>query len=63
LTHSQLRPCPRVVLIQDFEAAVGDASGALRATWLNQPFLRDVRHRPARGVYGMVEMRGMAVCN
>ena len=25
-----------------FEALVGDASGALRATWLNQPFLRDV---------------------
>ena len=25
-----------------FEAAVGDASGALRAVWLNQPYLRDV---------------------
>src|SRR5215831_21095315 len=25
-----------------FEALVGDASGALRATWLNQPFLRDI---------------------
>src|SRR5688572_22538989 len=23
-----------------FEALIGDASGALRATWLNQPFLR-----------------------
>src|SRR6195256_5444238 len=25
-----------------FEALVSDASGAIRATWLNQPFLRDV---------------------
>jgi ATP-dependent DNA helicase RecG len=25
-----------------FEALVGDESGAIRATWLNQPFLRDV---------------------
>src|SRR5436190_17172083 len=25
-----------------FEALVGDPSGALRATWLNQAFLRDV---------------------
>src|SRR5262249_59603250 len=25
-----------------FEALIGDPSGAIRATWLNQPFLRDV---------------------
>src|SRR5437016_11269495 len=25
-----------------FEALVGDDSGAIRASWLNQPFLRDV---------------------
>jgi ATP-dependent DNA helicase RecG len=42
-----------------FEAAVGDASGALRATWLNQPFLRDVFAAGQHVVfYGMVEMRG-----
>ncbi len=42
-----------------FEAAVGDASGALRATWLNQPFLRDVFATGQHVVfYGMVEMRG-----
>jgi ATP-dependent DNA helicase RecG len=42
-----------------FEAAVGDASGALRATWLNQPFLRDVFAAGQHVVfYGMAEMRG-----
>src|SRR5262245_43447146 len=41
------------------EAAVGDASGALRATWLNQPYLRDVFATGQHVVfYGMVEMRG-----
>lgn len=42
-----------------FEAAVGDASGALRATWLNQPYLRDVFTTGQHVVfYGLVEMRG-----
>src|SRR5262250_946335 len=42
-----------------FEALVGDASGALRATWLNQPFLRDVFAAGQNVVfYGLVEMRG-----
>ena len=42
-----------------FEALVGDPSGALRATWLNQPFLRDVFARGQHVVlYGLVEMRG-----
>jgi ATP-dependent DNA helicase RecG len=42
-----------------FEAAIGDASGALRATWLNQPFLRDVFATGQHVVfYGQVEMRG-----
>ena len=42
-----------------FEALVGDASGALRATWLNQPFLRDVFATGQHVVlYGPVEMRG-----
>jgi ATP-dependent DNA helicase RecG len=42
-----------------FEALVSDPSGALRLTWLNQPYLRDVF---AAGqhvvVYGAVEMKG-----
>src|SRR6185436_2237833 len=42
-----------------FEALVGDASGALRATWLNQPFLRDVFTRGQQLVlFGPVAMRG-----
>src|SRR5258705_8464305 len=42
-----------------FEALIGDPSGALRATWLNQPFLRDVFARGQHVVlYGLVEMRG-----
>src|SRR5262249_12108538 len=42
-----------------FEALIGDASGALRATWLNQPFLRDVFKTGQTVVfYGPVEMRG-----
>ncbi len=44
-----------------FEALVGDASGALRATWLNQPFLRDVFSPGQHAVfYGPIEMRGSA---
>ena len=42
-----------------FEALVGDPSGALRAAWLNQPFLRDVFTRGQRVVlFGLAEMRG-----
>jgi ATP-dependent DNA helicase RecG len=42
-----------------FEALVGDRSGALRATWLNQPFLRDVFMRGQQVVlFGSAEMRG-----
>jgi ATP-dependent DNA helicase RecG len=42
-----------------FEALVGDPSGALRATWLNQPFLRDVFTRGQHVVlFGLAEMRG-----
>src|ERR1700682_5108488 len=41
-----------------FEALVGDSSGALRATWLNQPFLRDVFAPGQHAIfYGAVEMR------
>ncbi len=42
-----------------FEALVTDASGSLRAAWLNQPFLRDVFSRGQQVVlFGLVEMRG-----
>ena len=42
-----------------FEALIGDASGALRAIWLNQPFLRDVFAVGQHVVfYGQLEMRG-----
>jgi ATP-dependent DNA helicase RecG len=42
-----------------FEALVADSSGALRAVWLNQPFLRDVFSRGQHAIfYGPVEMRG-----
>ena len=42
-----------------FEALLGDPSGALRATWLNQPFLRDVFRRGQHVVlFGLAEMRG-----
>jgi ATP-dependent DNA helicase RecG len=42
-----------------FEALIGDANGALRANWLNQPFLRDVFATGQHVVfYGLVEMRG-----
>jgi ATP-dependent DNA helicase RecG len=42
-----------------FEAIVDDGSGSIRATWLNQPFLRDVFARGQTVVlYGNVEMRG-----
>jgi ATP-dependent DNA helicase RecG len=42
-----------------FEALIGDSSGALRATWLNQAFLKDVFAVGQQVVlYGPVEMRG-----
>ena len=42
-----------------FEALVGDDSGSLRVTWLNQPFLKDVFARGLHVVlFGAVEMRG-----
>src|SRR5205085_12432288 len=42
-----------------FEALVSDDSGAIRATWLNQPFLRDVFTRGQHVVlFGQAEMRG-----
>src|SRR5262245_26236237 len=42
-----------------FEALIGDESGALRATWLNQPFLRDVFARGQQVVlFGQAEIRG-----
>jgi ATP-dependent DNA helicase RecG len=41
-----------------FEALVADPSGALRAVWLNQPFLRDVFSVGQHVVlYGPIEMR------
>jgi ATP-dependent DNA helicase RecG len=42
-----------------FEALVADDGGAIRATWLNQPFLRDVFAAGQHVVFfGRVEMRG-----
>src|SRR3954467_4667116 len=42
-----------------FEALVADGSGSIRATWLNQPFLRDVFSGGQHVVlFGAVEMRG-----
>ncbi len=42
-----------------FEALVADDSGSIRATWLNQAFLRDVFAAGQRVVlFGPVEMRG-----
>jgi ATP-dependent DNA helicase RecG len=42
-----------------FEAAVQDATGSLRVSWLNQPFLRDVIAAGQHVVlFGPVEMRG-----
>jgi ATP-dependent DNA helicase RecG len=42
-----------------FEVLVGDSSGSLRLTFLNQPFLRDVFSAGQHVVlYGAVEMRG-----
>ncbi|HKT82139.1 MAG TPA: ATP-dependent DNA helicase RecG [Vicinamibacterales bacterium] len=42
-----------------YEALVSDDSGGIRATWLNQPFLRDVIKTGQHLVlYGAVEMRG-----
>jgi ATP-dependent DNA helicase RecG len=42
-----------------FEALIGDATGALRATWLNQPFLRDVFAAGQHVVlFGPIETRG-----
>ena len=41
-----------------FEMLVRDSSGVLRATWLNQPFLRDVFQRGQRVVlFGQVRLR------
>jgi ATP-dependent DNA helicase RecG len=42
-----------------FEALVGDETGAIRATWLNQPFLRDVFTTGQHVMlYGPAELRG-----
>jgi len=42
-----------------FEALITDDSGSIRATWLNQPFLRDVFVRGQQVVlFGPAEMRG-----
>ncbi len=42
-----------------FEALVRDATGSVRATWFNQPFLRDVLKPHDRVVlYGPVELKG-----
>ena len=42
-----------------FEALIGDPTGALRAVWLNQPFLRDVFAAGQHVVlFGPVEARG-----
>jgi len=42
-----------------FEALIGDPTGALRATWLNQPFLRDVFAAGQHVVlFGPLETRG-----
>jgi len=42
-----------------FEALVTDQSGSIRATWLNQPFLRDVFTRGQHVVFfGQADMRG-----
>src|SRR5262245_24209272 len=42
-----------------FEALVTDATGSIRATWLNQPFLRDVLTRGQQVVlFGPTELRG-----
>jgi ATP-dependent DNA helicase RecG len=42
-----------------FEALIADGSGSIRATWLNQPFLRDVFSAGQHVVlFGAVEMRG-----
>jgi ATP-dependent DNA helicase RecG len=42
-----------------FEALISDASGSMRATWLNQPFLRDVFTSGQQVVlFGPAEMRG-----
>jgi ATP-dependent DNA helicase RecG len=42
-----------------FEALIADDSGGVRATWMNQPFLRDVFAQGQRVVvFGAVEMRG-----
>ena len=42
-----------------FEALLTDSTGSIRATWLNQPFLKDVFSRGQQVVlYGPVELRG-----
>ncbi len=48
-----------------FEAAIRDASGTVRAVWLNQPFLRDVLTRGQRVIlFGTLEWRhGLQLTN
>lgn len=44
-----------------FEVIVGDESGAVRATWLNQPYLRDIFTRGQHVMlFGPAELRGTA---
>jgi ATP-dependent DNA helicase RecG len=51
--HATRRPGFKI-----FEALVRDASGAVRAVWLNQPFLRDVLAKGQRVVlFGSLEWR------
>ena len=58
IVHAGLRSTRRPGF-KIFEALVKDASGGLRVTWLNQPFLRDV-FSPGQQVvlFGPIEMRG-----
>ncbi len=48
-----------------FEALVGDASGSIRAVWMNQSFLQDILRRDTQVVlFGMVESRsGLQLVN
>ena len=52
-TRSTRRPGFKI-----FEALISDDSGAIRATWLNQPFLRDVFSSGQHVIlYGNIEVR------
>jgi ATP-dependent DNA helicase RecG len=52
--HTTRRPGFKV-----FEALIGDESGAIRAAWLNQPYLRDVFVTGQRVmIFGAVELNG-----